>query len=411
MSSGRDDEAETSELAGASAAAWERLRAHPGVDPRLKSPRALYFVAASAALMDGDRGGRFENREQLLAHRRAGLAGAARAVRAAQAVGGPVPPPPAAVRALWSKDGLETTTHEVVSRPDGNIVQLSLVRAAQSGGAAVKAHSALQPLVFYIHGGGMASGSAFDPQYQAWARLLARQDVVVAMVDFRNSELASQPGAQVAPFPAGLNDCVSALEWCHAQAAAQGWDAERILVAGESGGGNLAIATALACRERGKPELVRHGIYALCPYLAGTWPQNVTNNGVLGTSHLDSECGGIMIELPASKTAALGYGLEAYEDRDPQAWPGFCSVEDLFGFPRTVISVNEFDPLRDEGIAFYRKLVAAGVCCTCKVLMGSVHGAELLLADVPHWALDCAQAIAAFARGAPGLDRDHLARL
>jgi hypothetical protein len=43
--------------------------------------------------------------------------------------------------------------------------------------------------------------------------------------------------------------------------------------------------------------------------------------------------------------------------------------------------------------------------------MGSVHGAELMLADVPHMALDCAQAIAAFARGAPGLDREHLSQL
>ncbi len=206
-------------------------------------------------------------------------------------------------------------------------------------------------------------------------------------------------------------DCVSALEWCHLQAAVQGWDAERILVAGESGGGNLAISTVLACRQRGRPELVRHGVYALCPYIAGTWPQNRFNDGILGVSHLSNESGGIFLDLPSGTTSALGYGIDAYMDRDPLAWPGFCTVEDLVGFPRAVISVNEFDPLRDEGINFYRKLMAAGAPVTCKVLMGSVHAAELMVADVPSWSVDCAQNIACFAHGTLERAEMHLSKL
>ena len=58
----------------------------------------------------------------------------------------------------------------------------------------------------------------------------------------------------VAPYPAGLNDCYSALQWVHENAARLGVDARRVCVAGESGGGNLAIAVALKCMEvRGDP--------------------------------------------------------------------------------------------------------------------------------------------------------------
>jgi acetyl esterase/lipase len=56
----------------------------------------------------------------------------------------------------------------------------------------------------------------------------------------------------------------------------------------------------------------------------------------------------------------MGYGIEAFEARDPLAWPLFATDDDLRGLPRTVISVNECDPLCDEGVAMYRKLLAAG---------------------------------------------------
>ena len=61
----------------------------------------------------------------------------------------------------------------------------------------------------------------------------------------------------------------------------------------------------------------------------------------------------------------MAYGIEAFKNSDPLAWPGFATKEDVTGLPPTVISVNECDPLRDEGIAFYR-LVALGRCARAR---------------------------------------------
>ena len=90
----------------------------------------------------------------------------------------------------------------------------------------------------------MQTMSAFLGMYQCWGRLIAHQGVAVAMVDFRNA-LHPSSTTEVAPFPAGLNDCVSGVRWLVDQADELGIDASKIIVAGESGGGNLAIATGM----------------------------------------------------------------------------------------------------------------------------------------------------------------------
>ena len=70
---------------------------------------------------------------------------------------------------------------------------------------------------------------------------------------------------------AGLNDCVSGLEWVAREAEALKIDKTHIIVAGERGGGNLTIATGLKLKQVGKLSLIR-GLYSLCPYIAGFWP-------------------------------------------------------------------------------------------------------------------------------------------
>jgi len=74
--------------------------------------------------------------------------------------------------------------------------------------------------------------------YRGWGKLIAANGVAVVMVDFRNCVSPSSV-PEVAPFPAGLNDCVSGLKWVVANAARLGIDPARVIVAGESGGGNL----------------------------------------------------------------------------------------------------------------------------------------------------------------------------
>jgi acetyl esterase len=274
--------------------------------------------------------------------------------------------------------GLTVRTMQFSSEPDGNTINLRITKPDTT--------EAL-PCVYYIHGGGMATMSCFDGMYRGWAKLIAANGVAVVMVDFRNSVVASS-APEVAPFPAGLNDCVSGLRWVVARAAEIGIDPERIVVAGESGGGNLTLATGLKLKRDGDIGLIK-GLYALCPYIAGQWPtaespSSVENEGILLTLH--------------NNRGAVGYGIEAFDERNPLAWPSFADVDEVTGFPPTVINVNECDPLRDEGINFYRLLLRAGVPARCRQMMGTMHGTEIFNIACPDISRDTARDIAGFTR-------------
>ena len=150
--------------------------------------------------------------------------------------------------------GLTVRTVSFRSEPDGNTVQLQVIRP--------DTEDAL-PGVYYIHGGGMASMSCFDGMYRGWGKHIAANGVAVVMVDFRNCVTPSS-APEVAPFPAGLHDCVSGLRWVAAHTAELGIDAARLVVAGESGGGNLTLATGLQLNRDGDLGLVK-GLYACAP--------------------------------------------------------------------------------------------------------------------------------------------------
>src|ERR1700722_4573680 len=275
--------------------------------------------------------------------------------------------------------GLRIHTEKVVSQPDGNTINLQVIRPD---------NEVTVPCVYYIHGGGMGYLSCFDGMFRGWGKLIAANGVVVVMVDFRNAVVPSSV-PEVAPFPAGLNDCVSGLKWVIASAARLAIDPGRVVVAGESGGGNLTLATGLMLKRDGDLGLIQ-GLYALCPYIAGEWPtpespSSTQNNGILLDLH--------------NNRGAVGYGIEAFTERNPLAWPSFATIEDVQGLPRTVISVNECDPLRDEGINFYRLLLAAGVPARCRQVMGTMHGTEIFTIACPEISRDTARDLAAFCRG------------
>lgn len=274
--------------------------------------------------------------------------------------------------------GLDVTEHAITSQPDGNTINLRFIRP--TGGETL-------PCVYYIHGGGMASLSAYDGNYRAWGRIIANQGVAVAMVDFRNAVSPSSVN-EVAPYPAGLNDCVSGLRWVVEHARELGIDSSRIVVAGESGGGNLTLATGLKLKQDGDFGLIK-GLYALCPYISGSWPREDLPSS--------TENNGILLDLHSNR-GAMGYGIEAFEAGDPLAWPLFASEDDVRGLPPVYISVNECDPLRDEGIAFYRLLLRAGVPAQCRQVMGTIHGTEILPFMAPDVSRQTAASIAEFAR-------------
>ena len=276
-------------------------------------------------------------------------------------------------------DGLKTSTLEFTSEPDGNRILVNFIRPLSQESL---------PCVYYIHGGGMQAMSCFDGNYRAWGKIIAACGVAVAMVDFRNA-LTPSSAPEVAPYPAGLNDCVAGIKWLAGKADALGIDATRIIIAGESGGGNLTLATGMRLQREGALDLIQ-GLYALCPYIAGIWPlpenpSSIENNGLLLDLH--------------NNNGAMAYGIEELEQRNPLAWPGFATDADVKGFPPTVISVNECDPLRDEGVNFYRLLLKNGVAARCRQVMGTIHGTEIFPMCCPDISRDTARDLAAFCRG------------
>jgi len=333
------------------------------LDPRIKA----VLAAMPAVEMQN-----FDSREELLAAQDApGAAEGRKAFEAFMAMCDNEEVSPSA--------GLKVETVEFASEPDGNTVKIQYIRPDTTE---------VLPCVYYIHGGGMMLFSCFDGNYRAWGRMIAQQGVAVAMVDFRNALVASS-APEVAPYPAGLNDCVSGLFWLAAQHENLGIDPSRIIIAGESGGGNLTLATGMRLLREGKTDLVQ-GLYALCPYIAGIWP--------LPENPSSTENNGILLDLHNNQ-GTMAYGIEELEKKNPLAWPGFANVEDVQGLPPVVISVNECDPLRDEGINFYRLLLEAGVAAQCRQLMGTSHAADTMPILCPEISRESARSIASFCRG------------
>jgi acetyl esterase len=274
--------------------------------------------------------------------------------------------------------GLTVRTETFVSAPDINTVNIQFIRPDNND---------VLPCVYYIHGGGMQTMSCYYGNYRAFGKMIAHNNVAVAMVDFRNA-LTPSSAPEVAPFPAGLNDCIAGIKWLHANAASLHIDAGQMIVAGESGGGNLTLATGLKLKQDGDLGLIK-GLYALCPYIAGTWPlpenpSSVENNGIFLDLH--------------NNHGAMAYGIGEWQAKNPLAWPGFATDDDVKGLPPTVISVNECDPLRDEGINFYRLLVKNNVPARCRQIMGTVHGTEIFPICCPEMSRDAASHIADFCR-------------
>lgn len=225
------------------------------------------------------------------------------------------------------------------------------------------------PAILHLHGGGMAFLSAADRQFVRWRDELAALGVVVVGVEFRNSGGALGPH----PFPAGLDDCGSALQWLHGNRAELG--VSKIVVSGESGGGNLTLATALAARRDRSLDAI-DGVYAQCPYISNLYAEQPPELPSL------RENDGYFLERWDMAVTASIYDPDGVHANDPLAWPYHAGHDDLTGLPPHVISVNELDPLRDEGLAYHHKLRAAGVSSVCHIIVGTSHAADVLFRTV-----------------------------
>jgi len=249
---------------------------------------------------------------------------------------------------------------ETATGVDGNEIPLHVFRPAGVEGPL--------PCTVYVHGGGMTILDAHNAVHRRWSEDLAATGMVVVTPGFRNAWTAEG----LNPFPAGLDDCSTALDWVHEHRDALG--ISRIVLQGESGGANLVLATTLRAKREGRLDRI-DGVYAMVPYISGGYgwdrarklrelPSMVENDG----HYLDCS----MMDMLVSVYDPTGENAE-----NPLAWPYFATESDVEGLPPHVISVNELDPLRDEGIAYFRLLQRAGVPVVGRVNLGLTHAADM----------------------------------
>jgi acetyl esterase/lipase len=226
---------------------------------------------------------------------------------------------------------------------------------------------------------------ATSSAYRAWRDKLAASGLVVIGVEFRNG--GGNQG--VHPYPAGLDDCVDATRWVHANREQLG--ISHLIVSGDSGGGNLTLATALRANRDGWASEIA-GVYAQCPFIhdprdvANALPSMRENNAYF----IEEGMLGLLAEI---------YDPEAKHAQDYTCWPFLAQEADLAGLPPTVISVNELDPLRDEGLEFYRRLARAGVSAVGRVVAGTCHTADTAFsAAIPDIQAATVRDISGFAR-------------
>ena len=208
------------------------------------------------------------------------------------------------------------------------------------------------PLMVFFHGSGFVVCS-LDTHDRMCRNLCAGSSCVVVSVDYR---LAPE-----AKFPAATDDCLAATRWAAANAAALEADGGRMLVAGDSAGGNLAAVTTLRIRDEGGPKLL--GQVLIYP---------VTDHYDPGTASMFENAEGYGL----TRAGMIWFWDHYLADRRDAAHPHASPLRaaDLSGLPPALVVTAEYDPLRDEGEYYADRLRQAGVAVELKRWDGVNHG-------------------------------------
>jgi acetyl esterase len=207
------------------------------------------------------------------------------------------------------------------------------------------------PALLYYFGGGWTLGG-IDTADGICRRLANSAGALVVTVGYR---LAPEH-----PFPAAVHDCHAALRWVARHAGELGVDADRLAVAGDSAGGNLAAAVTLLARARNGPRLRGQLlVYPNTDQLADDASLRANEDPWLFNRH--SVAWYRRHYLAADRDAA-----------DPLASP--LRAPDLRALPPALVITAEHDPLRDQGEAYARRLAEAGVAVELTRYPGMVHG-------------------------------------
>lgn len=275
-------------------------------------------------------------------------------IRAMLDAEGPFPPPDtlavAEVRAV--REGMmlrRPKLNEPVARVDDRAIRFA------DGKIPVRIYtphgSGMHPVLVYFHGGGWVLGS-LETHDGVCRSLSHRAGCVVASVDYRR--------APEHKFPAALEDCSAAVTWCAEHAAEIRGDGTRLAIAGDSAGGNLAAALALAIRDKGGPRLALQVlIYPVTNYEFNTasYHEYATGYGLTRDS--------------------MWYFWRSYLPTPTEGGYPYASpllAKDLGGLPPALVLTAQYDVLRDEGEAYAARLAQSGVPVRCTRFLELNHG-------------------------------------
>jgi acetyl esterase len=196
------------------------------------------------------------------------------------------------------------------------------------------------PTVAFFHGGGFVLGD-IDTHDNLCRLLCDRAEAVVVSIDYR---LAPEH-----PWPAALKDCYAGTQWAERNAADFGGDRDRLVVAGDSAGGNLAATVSLMAAERGMPDIDRQ----LLLYPATTYMEPMPSRSENGD--------GFFLSARDMLWFVQHYIEDELDAHHPWAFPMNARQDALAETPPAYVTTCGFDPLRDEGHAYAARLAEAGV--------------------------------------------------
>lgn len=221
------------------------------------------------------------------------------------------------------------------------------------------------PIIINYHGGGFIAPLTAGWEYMEWQDAKTFNAIVFA-VDYR-----------IAPdnkFPAAVNDCYNAFKWISENGEKFGGDTSRIALIGISAGANLAAVVCQKAKQNGISNRIKLQILNSPvvdnPEHADKYPSmNQNENGYMLTK------------------AGVLFALETYGNIKDYNNPEFAPIlsKSLSGLPPTVMITAEFDPLRDQGIAYADVLTKAGVKVWHQCFAGEIHCLIATPDDGPHW--------------------------
>ena len=206
------------------------------------------------------------------------------------------------------------------------------------------------PTLLFVHGGGWTYGD-LETHDAACRHLAEKSGCRVLAIDYR---LAPET-----PFPGPLDDCVAAYRWLVEHAEDVGADRARLAVGGDSAGGNMAAGVAIMAAREGLPLAFQLLIYPGTDFTQTTESRRLFADGFLLSSRF-------------IKVGRESYMPDEQGGFDPRASPLLADLPE--GLAPAYVATAGFDPLRDEGEAYVRKLAEAGVVVEHRRFEDQIHG-------------------------------------